>query len=359
MQLGLWFNPTVAALTSRVFREHPEWEMSWEGKPRWRGPIWETEESTGMCLASDYAQDYIEGLVRLNRELGVSYFKWDAVQQYGCDSPHHNHGSAENTPEERRDCYAYQMGLSMIHIVEEVTRRCPGVIVDFDITEGGRFVGLGFLSVGKFFLVNNGPYFSDFDIPRSVKVDPDTINVFFYPGPARPRICRTGARYDELIPSVLFLTHYLPDPPLLSQRNSLASLVLGGNGLWGDLPALSEDDLRYVSGQVALYKRAAQGITRAFPHRRGFAGSSPEVHEKITPELCSGAVVFFTVTPGEITHTTQPLNVDCLGEVSGADGWEVVAGGRLKITVTLERNDARVVYILPLEETREPIQPAV
>lgn len=356
MKLGLWFNPTVAALTSRPFREHPEWEMQWQDKPRWRGPVWETEESTSMCLVSDYADDFIETMVRLNHELGVTYFKWDAVQQYGCDSPNHHHGSAANTPQERADCYAYQMGLSMVRIVEAVTRRCPGVIVDFDITEGGRFVGLGFLSAGKYFLVNNGPYFSDFDIPRTVKIDPDTINVFFYPGPARPRVCRQGIKYDPLIPSILFLTHYLPDPPRLSQRNSLAALVLGGSGWWGDLPALPEEDLTYLGEQIALYKRVGEGITRAFPRVQGFPGASPEIYEKITPELCSGAVVFFTHTHGTVTHITQPLNLEKLEDVVGADAWERVEGGRLRITVTLEKDDARVVFVVAKDEP-SPIPP--
>jgi alpha-galactosidase len=347
MKLGLWFSPTVAALTSQVYLEHPDWEMEWGGKPRWRGPVWETETSTNMCLASDYTDYYIDVMVRLNRELGVTYFKWDAVAQYGCDSPNHNHGTLANTVEERRDCYAYQMGLSMIRIVEEVTRRCPGVIVDFDITEGGRFVGLGFLSAGKFFLVNNGPYFHEFDIPRSVKIEPDTINVFFYPGPARPRICRQGVKYDPLIPSILFLTHYLPDPPKLSQDNSLASLVLGGNGFWGDLLALTAEDIEYLSERIALYKLVGGGVTRAYPRQRGFAGSSPEIHEKIHAETCSGVVVFLTVTPGTFTYFTQPLELDRLGEVIGADACERVEGNRLKITVTLERDGARIVYVVP------------
>lgn len=347
MKLGLWFNPTVAALTSRVYLEHPEWEMTWEGKPSARHPIWETEISTGMCLASDYASYYASVMVRLNQELGVSYFKWDGVQQFGCDSPLHNHGTEANTPQERRESYAYQMGISMIRIVEEVTRRCPDVIVDFDITEGGRFVGLGFLSAGKYFLVNNGPYFHEFDIPRTVKIEPDTINVFFYPGPARPRICRQGIKYDELIPSILFLTHYLPDPPRLSQANSLAALVLGGSGWWGDLPALGEADLDYLGGQIALYKQVRVYATRAFPRRRGFAGSSPEIYEKIDPAAAGGLAAFFTVTPGTMIHYTQPLNLDNLGQVIGADAWEIAHGGRLKLTVTLGRDDARVVYLIP------------
>jgi hypothetical protein len=33
--------------------------------------------------------------------------------------------------------------------------------------------------------------------------------------------------------------------------------------------------------------------------------------------------------------------------VVGADAWEVVEGGRLKVTVSLEPDDARVVFLLP------------
>jgi len=345
MKLGLWFNPTVAALTSDIFRTHPEYEMTRDSSPRWRGPVWETEESANMCLASGYTDYFIEQMVRLHHELGVVYFKWDAISQYGRDSPNHHHGTRENAPQERADCYAYTMGRQMIRIVEEVSQRCPNVIVDFDITEGGRFVGLGFLSAGKYFLINNGPYFSDFDIPHDVRIDPDMINVFFYPGAARSRICRQGVKYDPVIPSILFLTHYLPDAPRTSQRNSLAALVLGGNGIWGDLLDLNEEDVDSLGEQLAHYKRVADPATRAYPRMRGFLGSSPEIHEKIDPETSSGLVAFFTVAPGTITHVTQPLGAGSAPSVVGADTVERLLDGRLKLTVNLERDDARVVFI--------------
>ena len=344
MKLGLWFNPTVAALTSEIFLAHPENEMTREGAPAWRGQVWETEESTCMCLTSGYTDHYIETMIRLHEELGVAYFKWDGISQYCCDSPLHHHGTLDNSPEERADCYAYQMGGEMIRIVEEVSRRCPEVIVDFDVTEGGRFVGLGFLSAGKYFLINNGPYFSDFDIPASVKMDPNTINTFFYPGPARPRVCRQGAKYDGVIPSILFLTHYLPDPPAMSQRNSLAALVLGGNGIWGDLPGLSGEDIAFWADNLKNYRQVAGTVMRAYPRVRGFAGSSPEIHEKLNPETGEGLVAFFTVTPGLAEHLTQPLRVRPR-EVIGADAWEARPDGRLLLRVNLARNDARVVFV--------------
>ena len=79
---------------------------------------------------------------------------------------------------------------------------------------------------------------------------------------------------------------------------------------------------------LADYKQVAEAVVRASPSVRGFAGSSPEVHEKIDPETASGLVAFFTVTPGEFTYLTQPVNLEKLGEVKGAESWEKTADRR-------------------------------
>jgi alpha-galactosidase len=127
--------------------------------------------------------------------------------------------------------------------------------------------------------------------------------------------------------------------------NSLASLMLGGNGIWGDLLSLSEADLTLLAGHLADYKRVAAGVTRAYPRVRGFTGSSPEVYEKIDPASATVAVIFFTVTPGRITHLTQPLARQPIHEITGADAWEQTGDGRLWITVDLGANDARIVFV--------------
>lgn len=346
MKLGLWFNPTVAAVSSAVVRDHPEYQMEYQGQLAYHEQIWETEASYGMCLASDYADWFIEKLVQLHQELGVAYFKWDGISQYGCDSPHHNHGTHANSAHERSQCYAFEMGRQMTRIADTVSRRCPGAIVDFDVTEAGRFFGLGFLAAGKYFLINNGPYFHNFDIPPTTTIVPDTINVFFYPGAARPRVCRQGIRFDWLIPSLLFLTHYLPDPPRLSQDNSVAAMLLGGNGIWGDLPALADADREMFRTAVAHYKAIASDACRSSVRRRGFIGSSPEVYEKIDPETGRGVVICFTAKPVRLEHVTQALDQAASLNVVGADSFTRV-GQRLRLRVNLERDQARVVYVYP------------
>ncbi|HEY5587117.1 MAG TPA: alpha-galactosidase [Ruminiclostridium sp.] len=352
MKLGLWFNPTVAAKTSEIYKSHPEYKITQDGKD-FCNEIWETEESYTMCLASGFSDYFIEKMIQLNKDLGVTYFKWDGIGQYGCNSPLHDHGNETNTPEERLHCYSYKMGMEMIKIVEAVTLKCADVIVDFDVTEGGRFVGLGFLSVGKYFLLNNGPYSMDFDLPEKFEAATNKVavnlapytNVFFFPGPSRSRICRQGVRYDSFVPSILFLAHFLPDAPRLSQNNSLASLMLGSNGIWGDLLSLNESDIKVFSDALNKYKLVGEHITSSYPVTRGFIGSSPEIYEKVNYEEAKGLVCFFTKSKGTYVHITGKINIKEFSHIDGADNYEITLDGRLKIIVNLDANDARYVFV--------------
>jgi len=303
MKLGLWFNPIVAAVTSRMRLDREDCRMSWNGKVQDPFPIWETEESVGMCLVSRYADAFADELIRLYNEEGVTYFKWDAIGQYGCSDPRHNHGTAENSEVERTECYAFTIGTAMADVVDKLCAACPEAIVDFDITEGARCVGLSFLSTGKYFLINNGPYYHNYDIPAPPNRN---INMFFFPGPARGWICRTPLNYDRWIPSVLFLTHYMPDDPAENQWITLASLILGQNGIWGDLLSVSDEGIERLGGTLALYKQIRDDVTKAIPVRSGPVGGSPEVHEKIA-QSGRGVVSVFASAPGTYTYVTQSI----------------------------------------------------
>ena len=172
------------------------------------------------------------------------------------------------------------------------------------MTESGRCFGLAFLSAGKYFLVNNGPYFGNYDFPPAAGRNP---NIFFFPGPARGWICRTPLSFDEWIPSVLFLTHYLPDDPGEDQMVSIGSLVLGQNGIWGDLPAISPEGVARFGTILNSYKQVRDDITRAYPVRSGPVGGSPEVHEKIAAKG-RGVVVIFGRHGSYRYITSQPVD---------------------------------------------------
>jgi alpha-galactosidase len=256
-----------------------------------------------MCLVSRYSDVFADQLIRVAKGLGATYFTWDAIDQYGCDSPRHAHGNASNSPQERADSYAFQLVQQMSRMADKLAKACPDAIVDFDVTESGRAVGLSFLSSGRYFLINNGPYYMNYDIPFDR--ENSNWNVFFYKGPARTWICRSALGFDQWIPSTLFLTHYFPDDPLASQEVNVASLVLGQNGIWGDLLGIGDAGIHYISSMLARYKKVREAITESDPVVTGLVGGSPEIHEKISARSGKGAVVIFATTAGRYSYVTR------------------------------------------------------
>lgn len=339
MKLGLWFSPTQAAVSSRIVQEHSDCRVSWNGQVEKPHPVWETEESYRMCLVSGYWKEFADELIRVNKELGVTYFKWDAIEQYICNAPAHWHGTEANSPQERADCYAFEMVRYMTRIVDRVSNACPEVIVDFDITEAHRCVGLSFLSSGKYFLINNGPYFGSYDCPERDRWS----NVYVYPGPARARVCRSPLVYDKWIPSVLFLTHYLPDDPHSSQIINLASLILGQNGIWGDLLNVSEEGVKLFGKVLGLYKQVRDDITASFPVRTGIVGGSPEIHEKVSQQTGRGAVAIFTDAVGRYTYVTSNPVAETYWATGGL---EVIRypSGQSRLEITFHQPGAALVF---------------
>jgi alpha-galactosidase len=344
MKLGLWFSPTQAAVSSHVAQEHLDCRLAWAGQVATPQPVWETEESFSMCLVSRYWSAFADELIRLVHEVGVTYFKWDAIGQYGCDDAGHAHGSTANSAAERADSYAFELGRAMSRVVDRVCRACPQAIIDFDITEGGRYVGLGFLSSGKYFLINNGPYYRSLDDPAFAPGGGMGSNVFVFPGPARARVCRAGLDYDRWIPSILFLTHYLPDDPESSQLINIASLILGQNGIWGDLLSISDEGSALFGRLLGLYKQVRDDITESDPVRTGSLGGSPEIHEKINPLSGRGAVVIVAGSAGQYTYITEHPVAPMYSSAGGEIRVLPAAQGRARLEAHFERPGASLVF---------------
>jgi len=341
MKLGLWFNPTVAAKSSAMLAKNKDYMQTYNGKTGNPFPIWETEESHGMCLVSSYRDAFADELIRLAKEVGVRYFKWDAIGQYGCNDPNHFHGTAANSSQERGDCYAFEIGRSMNYVVDKLCSVYPDAIVDFDITEGGRTVGLGFLASGKYFLINNGPYYQNYDIP--INPEKDNWNIFFYPGAARSWICRTPLTFDKWIPSVLFLTHYLPDDPYENQSIAVGSLILGQNGIWGDLLKISPEGVGFFHETLGYYKQVRDDITKSTIIRDGAVGGSPEVYEKINTENGKGAMVVFSSHKGSYEYVSRSKPNQKYWSTKGVD-LTFDKDGYAILKVSFEKAEAKIIY---------------
>jgi alpha-galactosidase len=341
MKLGLWFNPTVAAKSSLMLAKNKDGLKTYHAEAGEPFSVWETEESYGMCLVSRYRDAFADKLIRLAKEVGVRYFKWDAIGQYGCDDANHFHGTAANSSQERSDCYAFEIGRSMIYVVDKLCSVYPDAIVDFDITEGGRSVGLGFLASGKYFLINNGPYYQNYDVP--INPAKDNWNLFFYPGAARSWICRTPLTFDKWIPSVLFLTHYLPDDPYENQSISVGSLILGQNGIWGDLLKISPEGVGFLQETLAYYKQVRDDITKSTIHRDGAVGGSPEVYEKINKENGKGTMVIFSSHRGSYEYVSRSKPNQQYCSTKGVD-LTFDKDGFAVIKVSFDKAESKIIF---------------
>ncbi len=121
--------------------------------------------------------------------------------------------------------------------------------------------------------------------------------------------------------------------------------MLGGNGIWGDLLSLSTDDINLFNSVLGKYKQVAGSVTRSHPKVKGFIGSSPEIYEKIDYNKLEGMIAFLTRVGGTYVHITDIIDQNKFSHVDGADDFELTADGRLKITVKLNDNESRPVFI--------------
>jgi alpha-galactosidase len=344
MRLGVWIGPTSAAVSSEMLKKNRDYMMELHGKKSEPGPIWETENSVNLDLVSPYWNALADELIRLTRDLGVSYFTFDAVDQYACDGDNGFHGTSANSPQERADSYAFQLPIYLSKVVDKVCAAAPKTIFELDVTEEGRSMGLGFLSSGKYIILNNGAYFHNFDIvpPWQTPLANGNVQIFTNPGPARGWFTRSVLTYDKWLPSTLLLTYYQSDGSRNSQLINIASLILGQNGVWGNILDNSPGDAQFIYGILEKYKQVRDDVTFSDPVMEGEPGISSEAVEKINAKNGRGEVVLFS-NGGHRRYITEH-RVD--PHIWCTEGVRVHtdAAGRAVIDADFEGSGARIVF---------------
>ena len=293
-------------------------------------------------MVSDYSDALADELIRLGRQLGVTYFKWDwdDLPHHGCNDRQHLHGTAAHSEQERFDSFRFQLIQRICRTANKITAAIPNAMIEFDITEDIRAMGLGFLSSGKYFLMNNGPYYFDFDVPIDKKSA--NWNLFFNQGQARTWIARLPLQYDRWIPSILLLAHFFPDDPKQWQDVNLATLILGGNGIWGDLTSVSEKGVEHIGEVLQKYKQVRHSITESDLVQRGNVSSSPEVYEKIAADG-RGSVVVFATAPGSYDYITEHRVAD--GHWSNSDVTvNSDAQGQARLRLSFDGPGAKLIF---------------
>ncbi len=128
MEFGIWVEPEMVSVNSRLYREHPEWAMDIPGRPHSEGRNQRLLDFSRMDV-----QDFIiEKMTEVFRSGNISYVKWDMnriATDYYCKELGGEH--------QGEVAHRYVMGL--YRVMDELTRRFPNILFEGCASGGNRF----------------------------------------------------------------------------------------------------------------------------------------------------------------------------------------------------------------------------
>jgi hypothetical protein len=274
MVFGIWLALFAHDPFSEVARQNPDWIiLDDDGEPEIGN--WDRQ-------VFNFVGPYMEYFIDINKRLideGVRYFKWDGMDRHLNASPNNYHGGPEQTPDERKARYGYELSRYVTRAIAELKDYREDIVIEVDITEPHRSVGLNILSEGKYFWMNNGStWYDDYTHYRAMSTR--------FP----------LHRYGRIIPPVLMtVANYPHDSPLnRAQRYNINSSIAGGHGIWGDIDEMDVDERRRVALYLKPAKAVASAVAGVRPDIIGDVGGSPEIYTFIDSRHGQGQIIAFS-----------------------------------------------------------------
>ncbi len=255
MKFGLWFEPEMVSPDSDLYRQHPDWCIHTEGRPR-------TEGRRQLIL--DYARpevcDYIlHTLSEILRENPIVYVKWDMNR---------------NMTEVAYAGQTHRYMLGLYSVLETLTEEFPDVLFESCSGGGGRF------DAGMLYYMPQTWTSDDTDAVERLYIQEGTSLV--YP-------LSTMGAHVSAVPN-----HQVGRVTPLAFRGAVA--MMGRYGLELDLEKLREEELTEISRQIAFYQDYQQVIHQgelyrlASPYHQRFAA-----YEIVSEDSHTVLVFFYNV----------------------------------------------------------------
>lgn len=134
LDFGIWVEPEMVNVNSKLYEAHPEWVMQIPGKPHSEG-----RNQRVLDLTRTEVQDFIiEKMSEVFSSANIAYVKWDMNRNFG-------DVFSQALPADRQGevCHRYQLGL--YRCMRELTKRFPEILFEGCCSGGNRF-DLGILS---------------------------------------------------------------------------------------------------------------------------------------------------------------------------------------------------------------------
>lgn len=128
MKFGLWFEPEMISIDSKLYQTHPEWMIKTPGRGQTPG-----RHQFVLDMSRQEVVDYLFGLMsHIIQDAKLDYIKWDMnrniTEMYGADLP------ADQQLE-----FSHRYILGVYDLYDRLTKAFPDVLFESCASGGGRF----------------------------------------------------------------------------------------------------------------------------------------------------------------------------------------------------------------------------
>lgn len=128
MKFGLWFEPEMISIDSKLYQAHPEWMIKTPGRGQTPG-----RHQFVLDMSRQEVVDYLFGLMsHIIQDAKLDYIKWDMnrniTEMYGADLP------ADQQLE-----FSHRYILGVYDLYDRLTKAFPDVLFESCASGGGRF----------------------------------------------------------------------------------------------------------------------------------------------------------------------------------------------------------------------------
>ena len=247
MDFGIWVEPEMVNVKSKLYEAHPDWVLDIPGKPHSEG-----RNQRILDLTKEAVQEYIiDSMTRLFSGADISYVKWDMNRTF---TDYFSNG----LPANRQGEVAHRYVMGLYRCMKELTTRFPHILFEGCASGGNRF-DLGILC-----------YFPQ------IWASDDTDAV------CRAEI-QTGYSYGYPMSVVSAHVSGCPNHQTLRTTPLETRFAVASFGVCGyecNLCDLKKEEIDAVKVQIALYKQWREVLqTGAFYRGRSFTDATTGITE--------------------------------------------------------------------------------
>jgi len=134
LQFGIWVEPEMVNVKSKLYEQHPDWVLQIPGKPHCEG-----RNQRILDLTKTEVQDYIiDKMTQVFSSADISYVKWDMNRIF---SDYYS----DSLPAEKQGEVAHRYVIGLYRVMRTLTERFPHILFEGCSSGGNRF-DLGILS---------------------------------------------------------------------------------------------------------------------------------------------------------------------------------------------------------------------